>query len=290
MTALDWETIDLGPLEEPELWDLLVAAQIHVNKIAHSVWSQSEKLKISTGYFSIKEMVDAPSNEMPRRIKLNYFRSKVQALREQADYLTSQCAPQNQSSPIFLRKIIFQATISGAALHIMQQFSFWSSERNSRPFSTGGITSNSTATCFPSREPFPSRESISFHWSPSQNATRTHFGANQNEIRIKQVAPWQNFLHQIFPSNGLLPCGGMQLCGQPFPSTDNHYHFHLPAQAHPCWIEARHGIGCPVPALPWPGNIESLWTAGEAFVSPCSAPVRTAELVPPSSIPSTLPQ
>ena len=138
-------------------------------------------------------MVDAPSNEMPRRIKLNYFRSKVQALREQADYLTSQCAPQNQSSPIFLRKIIFQATISGAALHIMQQFSFWSSERNSRPFSTGGITSNSTATCFPSREPFPSRESISFHWSPSQNATRTHFGANQNEIRIKQVAPWQNF-------------------------------------------------------------------------------------------------
>ena len=77
MEALDWETIDLGPLEEPELWDLLVAAQIQVNKIAHSVWSQSEKLKISKGYSSIKEMVDASSNEIPLRSKLNYFRSKV---------------------------------------------------------------------------------------------------------------------------------------------------------------------------------------------------------------------
>ena len=50
MAALEWETIDLGPLEEPALWDLLVAAQIQVKKIAHSVWSQSEKLKVSTGY------------------------------------------------------------------------------------------------------------------------------------------------------------------------------------------------------------------------------------------------
>ena len=41
-------------------------------------------------------MVDAPSKEMPLRSKLNYFRSKVQELREQADYLTSQCALQNQ--------------------------------------------------------------------------------------------------------------------------------------------------------------------------------------------------
>ena len=49
MPALDWETIDLGPFEEPELWDLLVAAQIQVNKIANYFWSQSEKLKISTG-------------------------------------------------------------------------------------------------------------------------------------------------------------------------------------------------------------------------------------------------
>ena len=63
MAALDWETIDLGPLEEPALWDLLVAAQVQVNKITHSIWSQSEKLKISTGYSSIKEMVDAPSKK-----------------------------------------------------------------------------------------------------------------------------------------------------------------------------------------------------------------------------------
>ena len=83
-------------------------------------------------------------------------------------------------------------------------------------------------------------------------------------------------LHQIFPSNGLLPCGGMQLCGQPFPSTDNLYHFHLPAQAHPCGIEAQDGIGCPVPALPWRDNRVSAWTC-EAFVSPYSAPARTAE-------------
>ena len=89
---LDWETIDLGPLEEPALWDLLFAAQVQVNKIAHSIWSQSEKFKISTGYSSIKEMVDALSNEVPLRSKLNYFRRKVQALREQADCLTSQCA------------------------------------------------------------------------------------------------------------------------------------------------------------------------------------------------------
>ena len=86
--ALDWETIDLGPLEEPALWDVLFAAKVQVNKIAHSIWSQSEKLKISTGYSLIKEMVDAPSNEVPLRSKLNYFRRKVQALREQADLLT----------------------------------------------------------------------------------------------------------------------------------------------------------------------------------------------------------
>ena len=132
MSMAGWETIDLGPLEEPALWDLLFAVQVQVNKIAHSIWSQSEKLKISTGYSSIKEMVDPPSNEVPLRSKLNYFRRKVQALREQADYLTSQWAPQNQ---ILLRKII-QAAISGAAaLRIMQQFSRRSSERNPRPFS-----------------------------------------------------------------------------------------------------------------------------------------------------------
>ena len=32
MAALDWEMIDLGPLEEPELWDLLVAVQVAVIK------------------------------------------------------------------------------------------------------------------------------------------------------------------------------------------------------------------------------------------------------------------
>ena len=143
----------------------------------------------------------------------------------------------------------------------MQQFSWWSSERNPRPFSTGGIPSYSTATCFLSREPFPF---TGVYFLSREPFSECHSHPVWSESGSSQIQTSGAMAEHTFPSNGPLPSGGMQPCGpsfDSFPSTDNHYHFHLPAQAHPFGIEARHGIGCPVPAQ---GNHESHWTACQA--------------------------
>ena len=62
MAALDWEKIDLSALVDgEELWDLVSAANDQVQEMALAVWTQSEKLNISSGFASIKEMI--PSTE-----------------------------------------------------------------------------------------------------------------------------------------------------------------------------------------------------------------------------------
>ena len=72
----------------------------------------------------------------------------------------------------------------------------------------------------------------------------------------------------------------MRVCAQPFPSTDNHYHFHQPEHAHPCGIEAPCGDGGMELAVPYRlshgGNTVYPFGPPGPVLS-YSAPVRTAE-------------